>query len=228
MFADYKQIELRMLAFYMSCAGHPSMTDAVKAGKDLHEETARGVYNLSAFATPTEEQRDVAKVCNFLMVYGGGTPALTKTLDISFPAAKKLLQAFHATWPGIAVVQAQIDMRLETRGYVTTLWGRHLHPESAHKALNALVQGCSADLMKAALVKVQRYLLTREFTSHIVSSVHDEMILDCVEAELLELAYSLPTLMSHPPIAAVIPIGVDIEISRTNWAEKIPYTQENH
>lgn len=251
---DYMQIELRLLAYYMANCGDDSMAEVIRRGADLHTESARGIFGHE----PDEDERTVGKICNFLMVYGGGTPALIRTLDISFPEAKRILKAFHATWPGIESVQEMIYARILSRGlnltmdqafglwadtywkdrsalftkavdqggYITTLWGRQLRPESGHKALNALVQGCAADLMKAALVKTQRYLSERSFTSHIVSSVHDELILDVTDRETPILVENLPLLMDHPPVSVVVPIGVDVEYSRTSWADKAPYFQE--
>lgn len=118
------------------------------------------------------------------------------------------------------------DTALEHGGYITTLWGRHLHPESEHKALNALVQGCAADLMRAALVKVHQHLGSRLMASHLVNQVHDELQIDAIKAEIPYLVEMVPVLMDHPPVSAVVPIGTDCEISFTTWADKQPYMKE--
>lgn len=220
LFFDYEQIELRLLAYYMVSLGDPSMADAIKAGKDLHTESAMAALSLP---TLTDEQRQVGKTLNFSMVYGGGRPTLMRQLGVTFPEATELLRKFHARWPGIALVQTAIESRLRERGYITTLWGRHLHPESEHKALNALVQGCAADLMRSALVKVHEHLDSNLMASHLVLTIHDELILDAVEAEIPYLVETVPTLMDHPPVSELVPIGTDCEISRTTWADKIPY-----
>lgn len=220
LFFDYEQVELRLLAFYMASLGDPSMAQAIRDGKDLHTESAMAALSLS---TLTDDQRQVGKTLNFSMVYGGGRPTLMRQLGITFQQADELLRRFHARWPGISLVQTAIEARLRERGYITTLWGRHLHPESEHKALNALVQGCAADLMRTALVKVHEYLESNLMASHLVLTIHDELILDAVEAEIPSLVEIVPTLMDYPPVSELVPIGTDCEISRTTWADKEAY-----
>lgn len=222
-FCDYQQIELRLLAYYMSELGDPSMADVIKAGEDLHTQSAIGALQLTR--PPTDEERQVGKTLNFSIVYGGGCPTLMRQLGITYQEARAILDAYHARWPGIGLVQHTINTRLEERGYITTLWGRHLHPESEHKALNALVQGCAADLMKSALVNVHRNLTTpgAPFESHLVSVIHDELILDAVMDEVPVLATRVPEWMVDERVNAVVPIGVDVEWTTTNWAEKRPY-----
>lgn len=219
LFADYQQIELRLLAYYMSELGDPSMADVIKAGEDLHTQSAIGALQLTR--PPTDEERQVGKTLNFSIVYGGGCPTLMRQLGITYQEARAILDAYHARWPGIGLVQHTINTRLEERGYITTLWGRHLHPESEHKALNALVQGCAADLMKSALVNVHREL--EDYQAHLVSVIHDELIIDSPLSEVDELAQKVPGWMIDERVNLVVPIGVDVEWTTTNWAEKRPY-----
>jgi len=224
LFFDYKQIELRLLAYYMAVLGDPSMAQAIWDGKDLHTESAIGALRLTG--EPTDEQRQVGKTLNFSMVYGGGRPTLVKQLGLDWNEAGQLLRNFHARWPGIQIVQNTIQTRLQEKGYITTLWGRHLRPESDHKALNALVQGCAADLMRAALVKVHRHLDSNLMASHLVLTIHDELVLDVVAGEIPYIVGGGPKLMDHPPVSEVVPIGTDCEISWTTWADKEPYERE--
>lgn len=221
LFFDYKQIELVLLAYYMASLGEPSMADAIVAGKDLHVESAKGA--LRKAEVTEKERQEVGKTLNYSMVYGGGRPTLMRQLGLTFPEANDLLNNFHARWPGIKLVQTAIENRIAERGYITTLWGRHLHPESQHKALNALVQGCAADLMRAALVKVHRHLRDRGTKSHLVLTIHDELILDAVNDELEFLVAEIPPLMDYPNVSSVVPIEVDCEISRITWADKESY-----
>lgn len=220
---DYDSIELRLLAFYMASVGDDTMVKAILAGdaggEDLHTISAKGALLL--VGPISDEKRQIGKVLNYSIVYGGGAPTLMRQLGLTFQEAKTLLAAFHDQWPGIRKVQNLIEARLAERGYITTLWGRHLHPDSPHKALNALVQGCAADLMKSALVKLDAALL--DMDSHMVSVIHDEVILDCVEGELPWLAENVPVLMQDERVQSVIPIEVAVEVSRTTWAEKEPY-----
>lgn len=221
LFFDYSQIELVLLAYYMAAIGDTSMVEAICSGKDLHVESAKGALNKSSV---TEEERQVVgKTLNYSMVYGGGRPTLMRQLGITFPEADSLLSNYHARWPGIKMVQAAIESRIKERGYITTLWGRHLHPESQHKALNALVQGCAADLMKVGLLKVHKHLQEQETQAHLVLTIHDELVLDSTEAEIPSLAVAVPSLMDYAPVSEVVPIQVECEISRTTWAEKELY-----
>ncbi len=222
LFADYKQIELRLLAYYMSVLGDDSMAAHIRAGEDLHRASAIGAFRLTG--EPTDEERQIGKMLNFLIVYGGGVGKIMKELGVSYQEAKAIFDGFHAQWPGIKLVQTVIADRMQERGYVTTLFGRHLHPDSEHKALNALIQGCAADLMKASLVDIDRWLYERSLESHMVSVIHDEVIFDCLGSEIPYLVPALPDLMRDDRINDVVPIEVDIEISHTTWAEKEAYT----
>lgn len=233
LFFDYEQIELRLLAYYMAVLGDTSMADAIRGGKDLHSESAIGALGLTG--QPTDEQRQVGKTLNFSLVYGGGRPTIMRQLDVEWKEAGSLLQNFHKRWPGIQTVIAVIDQQIERNGYIKTLWGRHLHPESPHKRLNALVQGCAADLMRNALVTVDENLRKvaedgffkgTAYDAHLVSVVHDELILDAPFSEIPVLAKSVPMWMDYSPVSEVVPIGTDMEWSTTNWAEKSAYKED--
>src|SRR5690242_16685280 len=130
MFADYSQIELRLLAYYMGVLGDMSMADTFKAGIDMHTASAQGALKLAT--EPTDEERQVGKTLNYSIVYSGGTPTLMRQLGIPYPDARDMLDNYHAQWPGIRMVQTAIKGRLQERAYITTLFGRHLHPESEH------------------------------------------------------------------------------------------------
>lgn len=230
MFADYSQIELRLLAYYMAQLGDTSMVDVINAGTDLHDASARAALRLTGELT--DEQRQVGKTLNFSIVYGGGKPTIKKQLDVTWNQAGELLDNYHRRWPGIQLLQATILQVIAKRarpdqpGYITTLWGRHLHPESDHKALNALVQGCAADLMRSSMVKVHEYLTGSGLQSHLVSSVHDELIVDAASMEIGLVADCLPRLMDCHKVSQVVAVDVDVEWSQTNWAEKQPYRKE--
>lgn len=223
MYFDYDQIELRLLAYYMAVLGETSMADAIIAGKDLHEESAIGALRLTT--VPTDDERQVGKTLNFSLVYGGGTPTIMRQLGISFPDARELLGNFHKRWPGIQVVQAVIDTEINRKGYIKTLFGRHLHPESQHKRLNALVQGCAADLMRNALVTVDAGLTKLEAKSHLINVVHDEIQLDVLDSEIEWLAGDVPQWMIYDEVHEIVPIDTSCEITRTTWADKEKYAR---
>jgi DNA polymerase-1 len=220
-FFDYSQIELTLLAYYMAAMGDESMARAITAGNDLHAESARGALGITR--DPTDEERQIGKTLNFSLVYGGGRPTITRQLDVSWNEAGKLLRGFHKRWPGVSMLQAAIKDKVERQGFVKTLWGRHLHPGAEHKQLNALVQGCAADLMRSSLITIHREAEAMEWTSHLVSNIHDEIIMDVTESEYDEVATCVPKLMDYEPVSRVVPIRVDPEWSTTTWADKEPY-----
>ena len=211
---------------------------------DLHILTAAGVYNtpygelLTAFMAGDKEAdlwRQVGKRLNFSIIYGGGIPTLmAQGVANDAKEALNLLRGYHTAWPGIGWSSRRAEAnegtfawwlkaRMKERGYVTTLWGRHLHPPSDHVLINHLVQGCAADLMKAALRKVHRHLKAEGFQSHLVNVVHDELALDTFAPEIPELVRIIPELMDHPLVGEVVPIRPEPDISWTTWAEKKPY-----
>jgi DNA polymerase I len=246
LYFDYPNIEAKLLAWYLDSLGHPDMAEAFHDGLDLHILTAAGVFGLSyddllaRFEAGDKEadlMRQVGKRLNFSIIYGGGIPTLVaQGVAKDSKEALDLLRKYHGTWPGIGwasktrkadqgTLAYHIDKRLQQRGYITTLWGRHLHPHSGHVAINALCQGCAADLMKWALIQVHRYLTAHKFQSHLVLSVHDELALDAVQEEIPTLVKVVPDLMTFAAVEAVVPIRPDPDISWTTWADKTPYKE---
>jgi DNA polymerase-1 len=237
-FADYPNIELKLLAYYLNNIGHPSMAEFFRQDRDadLHIKTAAGVFGVP-FDKVTDSQRQVGKRLNFSIVYGGGIPTLIKQgVASDADEALELLSAFHGAWPGIGwetkrkrakegTLAWWIKKRVEERGYITTLWGRHLHPRAAHSALNALCQGCAADLMKWALIEIHEWTKTEGLKSHLINMVHDEIAMDAVKEELPLLAANVPDLMVYEQIGTVVPIRPEPDVSYTSWADKQPYEE---
>ena len=231
---DYPNIELKLLAFYLESIGWPSMADVFREGRDLHTETAAGVLGKDPKDITDDERQENGKVPNFSIVYGGGMPTIMQQLDMTAPQALAFLRAYHAQWPGIGwatksrpadhgTLIHSIQSRVNERGYITTLYGRHLHPRSMHSALNALCQGCAADLIKWAMVRVDDSLKLHGMRSHIVNMVHDDLLLDVAADEAAVIAASVPEWMTDERIQSVVPIKPEPEISYTNWAEMVPW-----
>ena len=219
LFFDYKAIEVRLLAYYLALGiGDTSLRDEIESGLDPHYETAKGLFNKDSI---TDEERQVGKTLNFSIIYGGGTPTIMRQLGVDYPEAKRLLKAYHATRPGITILRDTIDRTLAERGYIINSHGRHLHVEESHKALNALIQGSAADIMREAVVRVADFL--KNYETHIVNIIHDEIMLDVNTAEIPIMVYNIPTLMKPDSISRVMSIEVDCEYSQTNWAEKEEY-----
>jgi DNA polymerase I len=220
LFFDYTAIEVRLLAYYLAKAiGDTSLADEINNGSDPHRITAQGLYQREDV---TDEERQVGKTLNFSIIYGGGTPTIMRQLGVPYKEARRLLNAYHQTRPGIKALNETISRTLGMRGYIQSLYGRHLHVQEDHKALNALIQGSAADLMRDAVVKVHKELST-EYRAHIVNIVHDEIIIDTVEDEIGRLVSVIPPLMGNKMVDEFVTITVDCEISRTNWAEKEEY-----
>ena len=215
MFFDYKQIELRLLAFYLDSIGDDTMAEVFRGGLDLHTETACSLFNTQ---DPTDEQRQIGKTLNFSIVYGGGRPTVMAQLGVSSSEAGALLRSFHRRWPGIKALQETIHQVYEQRGYIKTLWGRQLHPESPHKEMNALIQGCGADLIRSATVRVHDEL--EGYVSHTVNIVHDELMLDVAIREAKDISTLVPMCMIPDVVDRVLPVEVDVEWSGTTWADK--------
>jgi len=220
LFFDYKAIEVRLLAYYLARAiGDKSLANEINTGADPHRITAQGLYNRSDIS---DEERQVGKTLNFSIIYGGGAPTIMRQLDVSFKEARRLLNAYHDTRPGIKTLNENIGQTLESRGYITSLYGRRLHILEAHKALNALIQGSAADLMRDSVVRVNT-MLYDNYASHIVNIVHDEIILDADKNEIDQLVSVIPNLMGNKMVEECVSIETDCEISWTSWADKEAY-----
>ena len=232
LYLDYKNIEPRLLAFYLSGLGYDGMTQLFKDQRDLYSETIKRILKLDR--DPTEEERQKGKILVLSTIYGGGLPTTMLQLACDKSEASDYLKRFHFAWPEIGrdgwhtfaprgTLMGELHYKLETVGFIKTLWGRELHPEYEYKRLNVLIQGCAADLMRWAIVQVYEHLRDQGLVSHLVSTVHDELILDCVFEELEYLTETVPDLMKYPLINDVVPIGVDIEFSTETWADKRAY-----
>jgi DNA polymerase-1 len=179
-------------------------------------------------AQVTEDERQIWKRTYLSLLYGGGAKTIQLQFGNSQAEARKIINTFHRNWPAVRALQ---DMVIEThakRGYIKTPWGRHLHMEQygEHKLLNKLIQGSAADLMKAALIRVDAHLRENpQLESHMVSVVHDEIQMDGPEREVPYLHNAIPNLMSEEWLGKVVPVLVDHEVSTTSWADKIAYEE---
>ncbi len=220
LFFDYKAIEVRLLAYYLARGiGDKSLASEINTGADPHRITAQGLYQREDIS---DEERQVGKTLNFSIIYGGGTPTIMRQLGVNFKEAKRLLNAYHETRPGIKLLNQSIAETLDMRGYIQSLYGRRLHVLEAHKALNALIQGSAADLMRDAVVRVNQHLYSN-YATHIVNIVHDEIILDADKNEIKQLVSVIPSLMGNKEVEQFVSVDTDCEISYTNWADKEPY-----
>jgi DNA polymerase I len=224
-FADYKAIEPRIAAYFMSKLGHPEFAEQLRAGVDPYTAVAKMVTGKVEI---TDEERQTWKVMFLSLMYGGGS----KTIQLQFGGtsadARSMIRKFHEGWPAVRELSDRVQAAALKRGYIIGVDGRHLHPEpfGEHKLSNKLVQGSAAGIMKRAILGVHRHLREHpELETRMVSVIHDELIGDAPLSELPYFAEHLPTLMRQgfEHIHEVVPILVDIEVSVTSWAEKQSY-----
>lgn len=235
-FFDYGQIEARLAAYYMHKLKWDGLLNDIINGVDVHRRMASVIYALPE-AKITEEQRDRAKTMFFGMLYGAGPKRVREIMNASGPGrkevtladARKIRDRFKDALPGLEILADACERRAKSKGYLELFTGRRLEPEpyGEHKLPNALIQGTAADFIKRALVKIDDYLKEHPGTlAHLVSNIHDEVVLDAPERELPFLYNAVPNLMDEPEFSIVVPIVVEMEFANTNWAEKKPFPQE--
>ena len=222
---DYSQIELRVLAHF---SGDENLIEAFIAGQDIHASTAAQVAGIS-LDDVTPEQRSAAKAVNFGIVYGISDFGLAKQLDISRKEAGEDIQAYLAKYPGI---KKYMDLMIELgkkNGYTQTLFGRkRFLPELKSKnynvrsfgervAMNAPIQGTAADIIKIAMIQVDRFLKDNNLKSKLILQVHDELIIDTAIDEQDLIKDKLKNIMENV-IKLDVPLIVDIGIGE-NWYE---------
>ena len=189
--ADYSQIELRLLA---CIAGDEAMQRAFQAGHDIHTATAAQVFHVAP-EDVTHEMRHRAKAVNFGIVYGISAYSLSQDIGVTVAEAKDYMEAYFASFPGVKAYMEAVVAKARENGYVETLFHRrrdlpelkssnfNLRSFGERVALNMPIQGTAADLMKLAMVAVHRRLKAEGLRARLVLQVHDELIVECPEAE---------------------------------------------
>jgi DNA polymerase-1 len=190
--ADYSQVELRILAHV---SGEPKLREAFEAGEDIHAATAAEVLGKER-ATLTKDERNVAKMVNFGIIYGISSFGLSENLEIPREDAQAYIDAYLARFPHVQdFIQRTIEQATQD-GYVTTLLGRRRPvPEirasnrqtrslGERLAVNSVMQGTAADVIKKAMVAIHRRLREEGRSARLVLQVHDELLLEAPEAEV--------------------------------------------
>ena len=225
MSADYSQIELRIMA-HLSCDAH--LVDAFRHGVDVHAATASKIFGIP-LAEVTPDQRRIAKTANFGIMYGISSFGLSQRLRCSRAAAKKIIDDYFASFPSIrSFIDDTIAMARES-GYVETLFGRRryiadINSKNAtvralaeRNAVNAPIQGTSADIIKLAMVAIDRRMQAEGFRSAMVLQIHDELLFEVLPEELESLT-SLVVKEMENVISLSIPLTVECNHG-TNWLE---------
>jgi len=223
--ADYSQIELRIMAHI---SGDASLLRAFALGEDIHRATAAEIFSVTPLEV-SSDQRRVAKVINFGLIYGMSAFGLAANLGITRDAAKLYIDRYFARYPGVASYMDETRASAKEKGYVQTAFGRRLWlPEinggngprrqaAERAAINAPMQGTAADLIKMSMIAVQDWLEASKVGTRMIMQVHDELILEVPDSELSEVRKRLPELMCgvatlKVPLVAEVGAGM-------NWEE---------
>jgi DNA polymerase-1 len=223
-FIDYEGEELRVLGHFLAKVGDDSMKRVFEAGLDLHQEAASVIYKMPYDEVskhgPNKWMRDNAKNVNFAIVYGAGQAKLASMLGVSLEEAKIMLRGYYNRFPGIWTLKKRTETAMKQRGYVVTPFGRR-HREFdqrfAYKAVNSLIQGTSADINKAAMVKVRKAFAAEGLSGQVLLQIHDELIAEVPDPELEVSVQVMSTAMMDFPMLE-IPLGVDPAHAK-RWSE---------
>ena len=217
--ADYSQIELRVLAHI---SGDPTMIHAFQMGQDIHARTASEVYGVP-LEQVTKQMRSACKAVNFGIVYGISEFTLAKNIGTSRYEAKDFIDRYFRRYPGVKAYMDGAVKQGHAQGYVTTLMGRRRYlPElqsanfnlrafGERCAMNSPIQGTAADIIKLAMIAVDRALREEGFQAKLIMQVHDELIVEAPEAEAERVRELLRRCMEGVfPLS--VPLKTDISI----------------
>lgn len=225
--ADYSQIELRILA---SECGDENLIASFMSGEDFHAMTASKVFDMPIDFV-TDEMRRTAKVVNFGIVYGIGAYSLSNDLGVSMAEAKRYIDQYTATYPGVKrYMEKTIDDAVKA-GCVTTMFGRRRYiPELTAKnkavqafgkraAMNAPIQGAAADIIKIAMIRVYKRLKEENLNAKLILQVHDELIIEADEKDKEAAARILSEEMKNAAVLKV-PLIADVNEGKSWYDAK--------
>jgi DNA polymerase I len=223
--ADYSQIELRIMAHI---SGDEALIHAFNEGLDIHSATASEIFGVGLNEV-TSDHRRTAKVINFGLIYGMSAFGLAGNLGITREAAKLYIDRYFARYPGVAKFMDNVRAQAKEDGFVQTVFGRRLWlPEikspngprragAERAAINAPMQGTSADLIKMAMVELSAWLKAEKLNSKMIMQVHDEVIFEVPKGELELIQKRVPEIMTQ--VAKLrVPLEVGCGVGN-NWEE---------
>ena len=223
--ADYSQIELRIMAHLSE---DPNLLSAFAMGKDIHQATAAEVFALDLESVSAEQRRS-AKAINFGLIYGMSAFGLAKQLNIGRKQASEYIDTYFERYPGVLNYMNSVRSSASDNGYVETDFGRRLYlPEinsrngmrrqaAERTAINAPMQGTAADIIKLAMISVDKWLEKSNLKSAMIMQVHDELVLEVPELELVEVTDGLKLHMENAANLKV-PLVVEAGVG-DNWDE---------
>ena len=223
--ADYSQIELRIMA-HLSCDSH--LIEAFRKGQDVHATTAAKIFGID-LSEVTADQRRIAKTANFGIMYGISAFGLSQRLKLSRAEAKKIIDDYFENFPAISSYINDTLVAARECGYVETLFGRRRYlPDINSKnatvrslaernAVNAPIQGTSADIIKLAMINVDRRIMEEGLKSRMVLQIHDELVFYAVKEEV-EFLENLVREEMENVISLSVPLTVECNHG-SNWLE---------
>ncbi|MBN1151769.1 MAG: DNA polymerase I [Dehalococcoidia bacterium] len=228
--ADYSQIDLRALAHL---SGDKALTAAFLNDEDIHTTTASRVFGVSA-QDVTPEMRRAAKVVNFGVIYGMSDYGLEQATEFNRAEAGLFIKSYFQQYPGVQRWLEETKAQARDKGYVSTLLGRRRYmPEirssnrqvreaAERMAINAPVQGTSADIIKVAMIRIHEEMQQKKFRSRMLLQIHDELLFESPDDELPALSKLVRRLMPGA-LKLSVPLKVDLK-SGPNWAEMKAFT----
>lgn len=225
--ADYSQIELRLLAH---CAQDDNLIEAFCSGEDIHTKTAASVFEVPIEAV-TKDMRYKAKAVNFGIIYGQSKYGLSKALGIAPFAAEMFIEKYFATYPKVRDYMQNTVRFAHEHGYVETIFGRKRYLSSElsspnnqirefaqRAATNQPLQGTAADLIKMAMIELDKKLKENNLKSKMIMQVHDELILEVEQGEFDKVkALTIEAMELNQPL--LVPLVVDVNYGKS-WIEK--------
>ena len=223
--ADYSQIELRIMAHISE---DKNLIKAFNNNEDVHRSTASQVFD-TEISKVTKDQRRKAKAINFGLIYGMSAFGLAKQIDVSRTEAKQYIDGYFENYPGVLQFMNETKEMAKSQGYVETVLGRRLYlPQINSKnkmlqqhalrtAINAPMQGSSADIIKKAMLDIQAWIDREDYEIKMFMQVHDELVFELEAEKANEYANSIKLMMSNA-LKLHIPLEVDIGIG-SNWQE---------
>jgi len=221
--ADYSQIDLRALAHL---SGDKGLVEAFKNDEDIHAATAASLFDTPAI---TPDMRRLAKTVNFGVIYGMSGYGLEQATEFSREEAEKFIASYFEKYPGVKKYLEDTKRQAGERGYVKTILGRRRYlPEinspnrnvreaAERMAINMPVQGTSADIIKAAMVKLYQEMKDSRLKSLLLLQVHDELIFEVPDEELKQMEELVPRIMTTT-LTLDVPLKVDLKIGK-NWGQ---------
>lgn len=223
--ADYSQIELRLIA---EISGEENMIKAFQDGEDIHASTAAKLFKIP-LAEVSKTQRSQAKTVNFGIIYGQGAFALAEQTGLSRTEAKQMIEAYFETYPKLKEYMAEQVNKARQLGYVETILGRKRHLKDINSnnfvvrghaernAVNAPVQGSAADIVKIAMIKIDRELEEQQLKTKMLLQVHDELVFEAPTDEIESASQLIRTEMENA-LKTQVPLLVEIGVG-DNWLE---------